>query len=110
MVARPSSLNVAILTRLGTSFRLFLYYHTLANQHHPIFVNTGGEMGSEGTLEDEAQKTWFWFPLFSFFESGIQGGKVPNEFEWPLTLSDCRDVCSKLTSLLGGYRPVPNQR
>ena len=51
--------------------RLFLYYHTLAN-------NKGsGKIG---------QRAWFYFPLFYFFESNVDG-RVPNVFEWPLTLS-----------------------
>ena len=38
--------------------RLFLYYHTLAN-------NKGtGKVG---------QRAWFYFPLFYFFESNIDG-------------------------------------
>ena len=61
--------------------RLFMYYHTLANQtknrRDIVWVN--------GTFNYEAQRSWFWFPLFSFFESDIDC-KIPNEFQWPMTL------------------------
>lgn len=58
-----------------------MYYHTLANQtknrRDIVWVN--------GTFNYEAQRSWFWFPLFSFFESDIDC-KIPNEFQWPMTL------------------------
>ena len=61
-----------------------MYYHTLANQtknrRDIVWVN--------GTFNYEAQRSWFWFPLFSFFESDIDC-KIPNEFQWPMTLQVC---------------------
>ena len=62
--------------------RLFMYYHTLANQQQqPAGDGVDGSSGlpSLDKLTDESQKTWLWFPLFSFFESGVGGGKIPNE-------------------------------
>ncbi|CAB3361928.1 Hypothetical predicted protein [Cloeon dipterum] len=50
--------------------RLFLYYHTLAN--------------NQALMQRDSGRTRVWFPLFSFFESSV-GGIVPNEFEWPFT-------------------------
>ena len=35
----------------------------------------------------DAKRTWFYFPLFSFFEANIDG-RIPNEFELPVT-PDC---------------------
>ena len=49
--------------------RLFLYYHTLAN--------------NRALMQQDRRRTRVWFPLFSFFESRCDG-IVPNEYEWPL--------------------------
>lgn len=51
--------------------RLFLYYHTLANNQSLMQRDTG--------------RTRIWFPLFSFFESDVDG-IVPNEYESPLVV------------------------
>lgn len=51
--------------------RLFLYYHTLANNQSLMQRDTG--------------RTRIWFPLFSFFESDVDG-IVPNEYESPVVL------------------------
>ena len=62
-----------------------MYYHMLANQ--PKNKRTDNSITSK---DYDAQRAWFWFPLFSFFESGIDG-KIPNEFAWPLTIKDVKD-------------------
>ena len=49
--------------------RLFLYYHTLANNHVSMVHDRG--------------RARVWFPLFFFFEGECEG-PVPNKFEWPL--------------------------
>lgn len=72
-----------------------MYYHTLANQHQAK-KDSGGVLSKD--ISYDAQRAWFWFPLFSFFESGI-GGKIPNEFEWPLTLKDVKDILKQLQDL-----------
>nr|QQM99880.1 sphingomyelin synthase [Nephotettix cincticeps] len=51
--------------------RLFLYYHTLANNQSLMQRDTG--------------RTRIWFPLFSFFESDVDG-IVPNEYESPVVM------------------------
>lgn len=51
--------------------RLFLYYHTLAN--------------NQALMQRDSTRTRIWFPLFSFFESEIDG-IVPNEFDTPSSL------------------------
>lgn len=52
--------------------RLFLYYHTLAN--------------NQALMQRDSTRTRIWFPLFSFFESEIDG-IIPNEFDTPSSLS-----------------------
>ena len=73
-----------------------MYYHMLANQRKTSkeIPMTAGKLSSRSF---EAQRTWFWFPLFSFFESGIDG-KIPNEFQWPLTVKDVKDAHAKVES------------
>lgn len=36
-------------------------------------------------MQRDSKRTKVWFPLFSYFESGIDG-IVPNSYEWPITL------------------------
>ncbi|XP_014251083.1 sphingomyelin synthase-related protein 1-like [Cimex lectularius] len=51
--------------------RLFLYYHTLAN--------------NQSLMQRDQGRTRIWFPLFSFFESDVDG-IVPNEYETGLEI------------------------
>ncbi|XP_036354886.1 sphingomyelin synthase-related protein 1 isoform X2 [Octopus sinensis] len=62
------SIDVFIAFYITT--RLFLYYHTLAN--------------NRALMQRDSKRTKIWFPLFSFFESKCDG-IVPNEYEWPLS-------------------------
>lgn len=50
------------------SSRLFMYYHTLAN--------------NRALMAPDAKRTRIWFPLFSFFESKCEG-RLSNQFELP---------------------------
>lgn len=61
------SIDVFIAFYITT--RLFLYYHTLAN--------------NRALYQRDRHRTRIWFPLFSYFESGVYG-IVPNEYEIPL--------------------------
>lgn len=60
------SIDVFIAFYIST--RLFLYYHTLAN--------------NRALYQGDRKRTRIWFPLFYFFESGVNG-IVPNQFEIP---------------------------
>lgn len=57
--------------------RLFLYYHTLAN--------------NQALMQRDSTRTRIWFPLFSFFESSIEG-IVPNEYESVAEI--CENLCA----------------
>lgn len=61
------SIDVFIAFYITT--RLFLYYHTLAN--------------NRALMQRDRKRTRIYFPLFAFFESKCDG-IVPNEYEWPL--------------------------
>ncbi|XP_065209775.1 sphingomyelin synthase-related protein 1-like [Planococcus citri] len=60
--------------------RLFLYYHTLAN--------------NQALMQRDSTRTRIWFPLFSFFESSIEG-IVPNEYETPAEIIENLFMCGK---------------
>ena len=56
-----------------TYCRLFLYYHTLAD--------------NKARLRYDERKVRIWFPLFSYFESEITGA-VPYEYDWPIHIPE----------------------
>lgn len=65
--------SIDIFIAFYISTRLFLYYHALAN--------------NRAFVRDDRRRTRIWFPLFYFFESGVDG-PVPNEYEWPLRIPE----------------------
>ena len=91
ILAAHEHYSIDVFVAFYISSRLFMYYHTLANQSKKDSVLSKD-------ISYDAQRAWFWFPLFSFFEHGI-GGKIPNEFEWPLTLRDAKDILKQLQDL-----------
>jgi hypothetical protein len=74
------SIDVFIAFYIST--RLFLYYHTLAN--------------NRALWQRDRKRTRIWFPLFYFFESGVDG-IVPNIFEFSLNLKFAKAWKEKLT-------------
>jgi len=81
ILAAHEHYSIDVFVAFYITSRLFMYYHTLANQP---------KQKRDSVISYEAQRAWFWFPLFSFFESGIDG-KIPNEFQWPLTINDVNE-------------------
>ncbi|GFQ90259.1 sphingomyelin synthase-related protein 1 [Trichonephila clavata] len=65
--------SIDIFIAFYISTRLFLYYHALAN--------------NRAFVRDDRRRTRIWFPLFYFFESGVEG-PVPNEYEWPVSIPE----------------------
>ncbi|XP_067938087.1 sphingomyelin synthase-related protein 1-like [Watersipora subatra] len=63
------SIDVFIAFYLTT--RLFLYYHTLADNN--------------ARLRYDTSRRKMWFPLFTYFESEADGS-IPHEYDWPLGL------------------------
>lgn len=76
------SIDVFIAFYITT--RLFLYYHTLAN--------------NRALYQRDRHRTRIWFPLFSYFESGVYG-IVPNEYEIPL-----REELKSVTNFISQWR------
>ncbi|XP_020289124.1 sphingomyelin synthase-related 1-like isoform X2 [Pseudomyrmex gracilis] len=68
ILAAHEHYSIDVFVAFYITSRLFLYYHTLAN--------------NQALMQRDSIRTRIWFPLFSFFESSVDG-IVPNEFESP---------------------------
>ncbi|XP_023221364.1 uncharacterized protein LOC111623115 [Centruroides sculpturatus] len=80
ILAAHEHYSIDVFIAFYISTRLFLYYHTLAN--------------NRALMQDDSKRTRIWFPLFYFFESGVDG-IVPNEYEWPLRIPKCFKAVQK---------------
>lgn len=69
LLAAHEHYSIDVFMAFYLSSRLFMYYHTLAN--------------NRALMAPDARRTRVWFPLFAFFESKCEG-RVPNQFEHPL--------------------------
>ncbi|EDW26328.1 GL24298 [Drosophila persimilis] len=71
ILAAHEHYSIDVFVAFYITSRLFLYYHTLAN--------------NRALMQSDSNRTRIWFPMFSYFESSVQG-IVPNEFDTPGTL------------------------
>jgi hypothetical protein len=69
ILAAHEHYSIDVFIAFYITSRLFLYYHTLAN--------------NRSLMMRDRNRTRVWFPMFSFFESKCDG-IVPNEYEWPI--------------------------
>ncbi|KAE8750315.1 hypothetical protein FOCC_FOCC002875 [Frankliniella occidentalis] len=69
ILAAHEHYSIDVFIAFYITSRLFLYYHTLAN--------------NRSLMMRDSNRTRIWFPLFSFFESSVDG-IVPNEYESPM--------------------------
>lgn len=58
--------SIDVFVAFYITSRLFLYYHTLANNH--------------ALMSHDSNRTRIWFPMFSYFESSVDG-IIPNEYD-----------------------------
>lgn len=79
ILAAHEHYSIDVFVAFYITSRLFLYYHSLSN--------------NRVLRQPDCTRTRIWFPLFSYFESSING-IVPNEYEWPLSTL-CRYVRHK---------------
>lgn len=68
ILAAHEHYSIDVFVAFYISSRLFLYYHTLSN--------------NQALMQRDSNRTRVWFPLFSYFESSVEG-IVPNEYETP---------------------------
>lgn len=65
ILAAHEHYSIDVFIAFYISSRLFLYYHTLAN--------------NQALMSHDSTRTRIWFPLFSYFESTVEG-IIPNEY------------------------------
>lgn len=114
IIAAHEHYSIDVFVAFYIASRLFMYYHTLASQKLPTYYNLSTSKESASKKSDisnispynyddeneQKQILQFWFPLFTFFESGIEGGKIPNVFEYPFTLADLKAVINLCASYI----------
>ncbi|XP_018336550.1 sphingomyelin synthase-related 1 isoform X2 [Agrilus planipennis] len=66
ILAAHEHYSIDVFVAFYITSRLFCYYHTLSN--------------NQALMQQDSIRTRIWFPLLSFFESGVEG-HVPNEYE-----------------------------
>ncbi|CAD5116805.1 DgyrCDS5652 [Dimorphilus gyrociliatus] len=72
ILAAHEHYSIDVFIAFYITSRLFLYYHTLA-----------------GINRKPSVSSTVWFPLFSYFESNIDG-PLPNDYEWPLKFNELK--------------------
>jgi sphingomyelin synthase-related protein 1 len=65
ILAAHEHYSIDVFIAFYIASRLFLYYHTLAN--------------NQALMSHDSNRTRIWFPLFSYFESTVDG-IIPNEY------------------------------
>ncbi|XP_055691004.1 ceramide phosphoethanolamine synthase-like [Lutzomyia longipalpis] len=66
ILAAHEHYSIDVFVAFYITSRLFLYYHTLAN--------------NQALMSHDSTRTRIWFPMFSYFESSVDG-IIPNEFD-----------------------------
>lgn len=66
ILAAHEHYSIDVFIAFYISSRLFLYYHTLSN--------------NQALMSNDSTRTRIWFPLFSYFESSVNG-IIPNEYD-----------------------------
>ncbi|KAJ8970869.1 hypothetical protein NQ314_000994 [Rhamnusium bicolor] len=82
ILAAHEHYSIDVFVAFYITSRLFLYYHTLSN--------------NQALMQRDSTRTRVWFPLFSYFESSVEG-IVPNEYETPteIVTNICQFIRSK---------------
>lgn len=66
ILAAHEHYSIDVFVAFYITSRLFLYYHTLAN--------------NQALMSRDSNRTRIWFPMFSYFESSVDG-IIPNEYD-----------------------------
>nr|AEE62041.1 unknown [Dendroctonus ponderosae] len=83
ILAAHEHYSIDVFVAFYITSRLFLYYHTLAN--------------NQALMQRDSTRTRVWFPLFSYFEASVEG-IVPNEYDTPAEVT--RQFCGFVKELL----------
>lgn len=83
ILAAHEHYSIDVFVAFYITSRLFLYYHTLAN--------------NQALMQRDSTRTRVWFPLFSYFEASVEG-IVPNEYDTPAEIT--RQFCGFVRDLL----------
>merc|ERR1719187_1207140 len=86
ILAAHEHYSIDVFVAFYITSRLFLYYHTLVNNRAVTKYQESFD----------AKRTWFYFPLFSFFEQNIDG-RIPNVFELPLSPHDVNQAVTRVS-------------
>lgn len=78
ILAAHEHYSIDVFVAFYITSRLFLYYHTLAN--------------NQALMQRDSNRTRIWFPMFSYFESSVDG-IIPNEFD---TVGEIVDQLTRL--------------
>lgn len=95
ILAAHEHYSIDVFVAFYITSRLFLYYHTLAN--------------NQALMSHDSNRTRIWFPMFSYFESSVDG-IIPNEYDNISTLLTQIFSCIiniKDTIMLTAQRWVP---
>lgn len=71
ILAAHEHYSIDVFVAFYITSRLFLYYHTLAN--------------NQALMSHDSNRTRIWFPMFSYFEASVDG-IIPNEYDSISTL------------------------
>ncbi|CRK96351.1 CLUMA_CG009768, isoform A [Clunio marinus] len=78
ILAAHEHYSIDVFIAFYIASRLFLYYHTLAN--------------NQALMSHDSNRTRIWFPLFSYFESSVDG-IIPNDY----------NSLSEIFRIIGGW-------
>lgn len=106
ILAAHEHYSIDVFIAFYIASRLFLYYHTLAN--------------NQALMSHDSNRTRIWFPLFSYFESSVDG-IIPNEYHslselfqnlfiWLLNIKDLWMLTARRIWIQQMNHPEPNRR
>jgi PAP2 superfamily C-terminal len=106
ILAAHEHYSIDVFIAFYIASRLFLYYHTLAN--------------NQALMSHDSNRTRIWFPMFSYFESSVDG-IIPNEYnkfsemlkkmgQWLVNVKDLCMLTARRIWIAQQNNPQPEQR
>ena len=106
ILAAHEHYSIDVFIAFYIASRLFLYYHTLAN--------------NQALMSHDSNRTRIWFPMFSYFESSVDG-IIPNEYttiteifqtlgNWLISVKDVWMLTARRIWIAQPNNPEPNKR